>query len=153
MALRRVFYRWLWLAVLVLPVWLLIGWGVFGENGFAILWIVFIAMPSVFLGQGLLTLITRSRPSVARTRAVSWWDVLGFGVWHILTVAVVVVDARWFAATLSAAIVAGFALFWLQFWQLRREAGVMRFRTMQRDDDGPDDDGDVLIVTESDPDR
>lgn len=139
----------MWLAVLALPLWQLIGWGFFGENGFVVLWVLFIAMPSVFIGQGLLALLTRSRPSVAASHAVSWLDVLGFSVWHALTIAVVLVPQPWFAVTLSAAIVAGLGMFWLQFRQLRREAGT--FRMTARRDDGPDDD--LFVITETDPPR
>ena len=75
MAFRRLFYRWLWLAVLVLPLWLLVGWGVFQAGGWAFLWVLFIAIPSVFIGQLVLAGMVRARPSVAADRAVSWTDV------------------------------------------------------------------------------
>lgn len=157
MAFRRVFYRWMWLAALVLPAWLLIGWGLFGENGFAILWLLFIAMPSVFLGELFLGLLTRSRPSVAASGAVSWLDVLGFSVWHLLTIAVVIVPAQWFAVTLLSAIAVGLAMFWLQFRQLRAEAGTMRFRAAPGDSgkgrNGGDDEGDEFVIHEIDPER
>ncbi|WP_105567452.1 MFS transporter permease [Microbacterium halophytorum] len=158
MAIRRAFYRWIWLAALVLPAWLLIGWGIFGENGFAILLLLFVAMPSVFVCELLLGLLTRARPSVGTNRAASWLDVAGFGVWHILTAAVVVVPADYLGATLSAAIIAGLGMFWLQFWQLRREAAVITFRASEGSgpadgrDDGPDG-GEVFIITENDPKR
>lgn len=148
MAFRRVFYRWLWLAALVLPFWLLLGWGVFGASGWAFLWVIFIAVPSVLLGELALALLTRSRPSVARERAASWWDVLGFSVWHLLTIAVGLFDQRWFSAALAAAIIVGIGMFWLQFWQLRREAGSFRFRRSGGDDDGPD----VVVIEERRPD-
>lgn len=120
MWLRQAFFRWLIPAAFLLPLWLLIGWGVF-QGGWAILWVLLIAMPSVFVGQLLLTLLTRSRPSVRLERAVSWWDVLGFGAWHGLTIAVGFFSAA-FGWLLAAAIVVGLALFWLQLWQLWNEA-------------------------------
>ena len=147
----------MWLAALVLPAWLLIGWGLFGENGFAILWLLFIAMPSVFLGELFLGLLTRSRPSVGASGAVSWLDVLGFSVWHLLTIAVVIVPTQWFAVTLLSAIAVGLAMFWLQFRQLRSEAGTMRFRATSSDGgkggDGGDDQGDEFVIHEIDPER
>lgn len=158
MAFRRAFYRWIWLAALLLPAWLLIGWGIFGENGFAILLLLFVAMPSVFVIELLLGLITRSRPSVATSGAASWYDVAGFGIWHILSAAVVVVPADYLGATLSAAIIVGLGMFWLQFWQLRKEAAALTFRARSasggagRSDEGPDD-GEVFIITEHDPKR
>ncbi|MCM3779004.1 MFS transporter permease [Microbacterium hydrocarbonoxydans] len=121
MWLRQAFFRWLLPAAFLLPLWLLVGWGVF-QGGWAILWVLFIAVPSVFLGQLLLTLLTRSRPSVRAERAVSWWDVAGFTVWHGLTIAVGLFIDGAFGWLLTAAIVAGIALIWLQLWQLWNEA-------------------------------
>lgn len=121
MWLRQAFFRWLLPAAFVLPLWLLVGWGVF-QGGWAILWVLLIAMPSVFLGQLLLTLLTRSRPSVRAERAVSWWDVAGFGLWHGLTIAVGFFIDGVFGWLLAAAIVVGIALVWLQLWQLWNEA-------------------------------
>ena len=66
---RRAFYLWLVPAAFVLPLWILLGWGIFQAGGWAFLWVLFIAVPSVFLGQLLLTLLTRSRPSVRAERA------------------------------------------------------------------------------------
>ncbi|PCE13649.1 MFS transporter permease [Microbacterium sp. SZ1] len=121
MWLRQAFFRWLLPAAFLLPLWLLVGWGVF-QGGWAILWVLFIAVPSVFLGQLLLTLLTRSRPSVRAERAVSWWDVAGFTVWHGLTIAVGLFIDGAFGWLLTAAIVVGIALIWLQLWQLWNEA-------------------------------
>lgn len=121
MWLRQAFFRWLLPAAFLLPLWLLVGWGVF-QGGWAILWVLFIAVPSVFVGQLLLTLLTRSRPSVRAERAVSWWDVAGFTVWHGLTIAVGCFIDGAFPWLLTGAIIAGVALIWLQLWQLWSEA-------------------------------
>lgn len=121
MWLRRAFFRWLLPAAFLLPLWLLIGWGVF-QGGWAILWVLFIAVPSVFVGQLVLTLLTRSRPSVRAERAVSWWDVAGFSLWHGLTIAVGFFIDGAFGWLLAAAVVVGIALVWLQLWQLWNEA-------------------------------
>lgn len=121
MWLRQAFFRWLIPAAFLLPLWLLIGWGVF-QGGWAILWVLFIAIPSVFVGQLLLTLLTRSRPSVRSDRAVSWWDVGGFTLWHGLTIAVGFFIDGAFGWLLTAAIVVGIGLVWLQLWQLWNEA-------------------------------
>lgn len=122
MWLRRAFFLWLFPAAFVLPLWLLVGWGVFNAGGWAFLWLLFIAIPSVFVGQLLLTLLVRARPTVRAERAVSWWDVLGFTVWHGLTIAVGFYVESFFAVALVLAIVAGLALFWLSLWQLWNEA-------------------------------
>ena len=83
---------------------------------------LFIAIPSVFLGQLVLTLLVRARPSVRETHAVSWWDVGGFTVWHGLTIAVGCYLQAWFPLLLTAAIAAALAMFWLMLWQLWNEA-------------------------------
>lgn len=121
MWIRQAFFRWLLPSAFLLPLWLLIGWAVF-QGGWSILWVLLIAMPSVFVGQLLLTLLTRSRPSVRAERAVSWWDVAGFGLWHALTIAVGFFIDGAFGWLLAAAIVVGIALVWLQLWQLWNEA-------------------------------
>jgi hypothetical protein len=126
MALRRIFSRWLWPAAFVLPAWLLIGWGISGAGGWAFLWVLFVALPSVFLAQAGFTLLNRARPSVRRTGAVSWLDVAGFGVWHVLTVVVGLFAPAWFGLSLVLAIVAALGVLWLQVWQLWREASLAR---------------------------
>lgn len=122
MWLRRAIYRWLFPAAVVLPLWLFIGWGVFDAGGWAFLWVLFIAIPSVFLGQLALTLLTRARPSVRALRAVSWWDVLGFGVWHALTISLGFYVAAWWAPVMVVTVLVGLGLIWLQLRQLWQEA-------------------------------
>jgi hypothetical protein len=131
MWLRRAFFHWLIPAAFVLPVWLLVGWGVFQGGAGPFLWVLFIAVPSVFLGQLLLTLLVRARPTVRAQRAVSWWDVAGFGLWHVLTVAVGFFGP-WFAPLLGGAIVVAIALFWLSLWQLWSEARFGTVRIVSR---------------------
>ncbi len=122
MVLRRAFFRWLLPAAFVLPLWMIVGWAIFGRSGWGLLWVLIMAVPSVFVGQLLLTLLTRSRPSVRAERAVSWWDVAGFTAWHGLTIAVGCFIDGAFPWLLTGAIVAVLALFWLQLWQLWNEA-------------------------------
>ncbi|WP_232711612.1 MFS transporter permease [Microbacterium lacus] len=121
MWLRRAFFHWLIPAAFLLPIWLLVGWGVFQGGAGPFLWVLFIAVPSVFLGQLLLTLLVRARPTVRAQRAVSWWDVAGFALWHALTIAVGFFGP-WFAPLLVGAIIVAVALFWLSLWQLWSEA-------------------------------
>lgn len=126
MALRRIFSRWLWPAAFVLPLWLLVGWGISGAGGWAFLWVLFVALPSVFIAQSAFTLLNRARPSVRRTGLVSWADVAAFGVWHLLTVAVGTFNAAWFGLTLAVAIAAALGVLWVQLWQLWRESAPAR---------------------------
>jgi hypothetical protein len=120
MWLRQAFFRWLFPAAFVLPLWLLIGWAVF-NGGWAFLFLL-IAIPSVFVGQLILAFLVRARPSVRVTRAVSWWDVAGFGLWHVLTIVVGCFPASGFGPALVGAIIVAIALFWSSLWQLWSEA-------------------------------
>lgn len=122
MWLREAFFRWLLPAAFLLPLWLVVGWIIFGRSGWSLLWVLLMAAPAVFAGQLILTLLTRSRPSVRAERALSWRDVLGFTVWHVLTVSVGLFVDGAFGWLLTGAIVAAVGLFWLQLWQLWNEA-------------------------------
>lgn len=158
MWLRQAIFRWLLPAAFLLPLWLFIGWAVF-QGGWAILWVLFIAVPSVLLGQLVLTLLTRSRASVRASRAVSWWDVAGFVLWHGLTIAVGCFIDGAFGWLLTGAVVVGLALFWLQLWQLWNEAKgsgsrlreTISWSTIPRGDE-PEPrakDPDVIVVRET----
>ncbi|MGP3536465.1 MFS transporter permease [Microbacterium sp. RD1] len=122
MWLRRAFFWWLFPAAVVLPLWLLAGWIIFNANGWALLWVLLLAMPSVFFGQIVLSLLVRARGTVRAQRAVSWPDVAGFTVWHALIVATGFFSAQWFAPVLVLAIAAALGLFWLSLWQLWAQA-------------------------------
>lgn len=142
MWLRRAFYRWLFPAAVVLPLWMLIGWGVFQAGGWVFLWVLFVAIPSVLIGQVAMTLLVRARPSVRTSRAVSWLDVAGFTVWHLLVIAVGCFIEAWFPLLLTAAIVAGLGLVWLCMRQLRREMSALVTPGFAQP-------GEVLIVTDA----
>ncbi|MGP6171884.1 MFS transporter permease [Microbacterium sp. A196] len=158
MWLRGAFYRWMFPAAVILPLWLLIGWGIFNAGGWAFLWVLFIAIPSVFIGQLVLTLLQRARTSARETRMASWWDVLGIGVWHLLTIAVGCYPQAWFPLLLTAAIVVALALFWLMLWQLWGEARAagssIRFMTSATTDASFEPrhhapaDGEVFVIRE-----
>ena len=165
MWLRRGFFGWLIPAAFVLPLWLLIGWGVFQAGGWAFLWVLFLAMPGVFVWQLILTLLVRARGTVRAHRAVSWWDVVGFTVWHGLVFALGFYNQAWWAPVMVIAVLVGIALFWLELWQLWREA--MPSRLLLRTTEGvayippartdpprtSEAQSDVIIVTEQKPPR
>lgn len=113
-------------AAFLLPLWLLVGWAVTGAGGWAFLWVLFIAIPGVFLWQLLLTLLVRARGTVRAHRAVSWWDVAGFTLWHGLVIALGFFDQTWWVPTLVVAVVAGLGMFWLALWELWSEAKPSR---------------------------
>ena len=82
-------------AAFVLPLWLFVGWIAFDAGAWALLWVLLVAIPSVLIGQLVLTLLVRARPTARAARAVSWWDVAGFAVWHALTFALGFFVAAW----------------------------------------------------------
>ena len=126
MWLRRAYFYWLVPAAFVLPVWLLVGWGVFNAGGWAFLWVLFLAIPGMFIWQLVLTLLVRARGTVRAERAVSWWDVLGFTVWHLLVISLGFFNPAWWAPVLVVALLVGVGMFWLELWQLWREAKPSR---------------------------
>lgn len=113
-------------AAFLLPLWLLVGWAVTGAGGWAFLWVLFIAIPGVFLWQLLLTLLVRARGTVRAHRAVSWWDVAGFTLWHGLVIALGFFNPTWWVPTLVVAVIAGLGMFWLALWELWSEAKPSR---------------------------
>lgn len=125
MWLRRAFFTWMIPAAFVLPLWLFVGWIISGAHGWAFLWMLF-AVPGVFLWQLLLTLLVRARGTVRAHRAVSWWDVLGLASWHVLVISLGFFDQAAWVPLMILAIVVGIGLFWLELWQLWREAKPSR---------------------------
>ncbi|MEN2740729.1 MFS transporter permease [Microbacterium sp. X-17] len=161
MWLRRAFFGWLTPAAFLLPLWLFVGWLLFNAGGWAFLWVLFLAIPSVFGGQLILTLLVRARPSVRSTRAVSWWDVLGFTIWHCLTISLGFYNQAWWAPVFILTMFVGVGMIWLELWQLLREvrsAGRVVLRTTEgvaytpppRQAPPPPPD-DIIIITEKTP--
>ena len=44
MLIRRAFYRWQFAAAIVLPIWLLIGYAIFGSSGWGVIGLMFAAI-------------------------------------------------------------------------------------------------------------
>ncbi|MGQ2913440.1 MFS transporter permease [Microbacterium aurantiacum] len=122
MMLRRAFFLWLLPAAFLLPLWLLIGWGVFNAGGWALLWVLVLAVPGVFVWQLVLIALIRARGTVRGHRAVSWWDVLGVGTWQALVVSLGFFRPEWWGLAFFLAVAVGVAVFWSSLWQLWREA-------------------------------
>lgn len=121
MWLRRAFFQWLIPAAFVLPLWLFVGWIVFGSSPWALLW-VFVSVPVVFIGQLVLALLVRARGTVRTERAVSWPDVALFGAWHALLIALGVFSNPWWPLVLAVTVVIGVVLLATQLRELWREA-------------------------------
>ncbi len=169
MLIRRAFLRWLVAAVVVLPVWLGVGWAIFGGGGWGTLGLI-ITVPVAFLSLGIIALLVWARPTVRAERAVSWVDVAVVGAWHLSIVGVGFYGET--AAILSVlAILLAIGAFWSSIWQLvsdgarRVQASMAEFERLAAQQSGasgtdaaggpsvrrpPYDDGgdDVIIIHE-----
>jgi uncharacterized membrane protein YuzA (DUF378 family) len=119
MLVRRGFFYWQTAAAVVLPVWLLVGWGIWGTSATGFVGIAFLA-PALVLGLLIVVGLTLARRSVRETRAVSWLDVGLLSLWHLSLIGLGFFgeSASWFAI---AGVIAGIAAFWSAIWQLVTE--------------------------------
>ncbi|QAY73798.1 hypothetical protein ET445_11015 [Agromyces protaetiae] len=162
MILRRVFYRWLFIAVVVLPLWLAIGWAIFGSGGWGTLGLL-IVLPASFLALFVIAIIVRARPTVREQKAVSWGDVGVLGAWHASIVAAGFYgDAAVGFGVLAIAL--SVVAFWWALVQLLRDgarrvqATMDEFERVAAQQRGeaptklpPVDAGEVIVVRESRP--
>ena len=111
---RRLFYYWQFIAVGVLPAWLLVGASVFGASGWMVLGSFF---GGVLLGIGLLVvaLLVYARKDVRALRAVSWADVGMLTLWHALIVGLGFTASS--AGLPVLVVIVGLAAFWLVSWE------------------------------------
>ena len=171
MILRRLFFRWQFIAVIALPAWLLVGWAVFGSGGWGTLGLA-IVVPVAFIALGIVALLVNSRPTVRAERATSWLDVGVLGAWHLSIIATGFYGpgGAWFAVF---AVILAIAAFWVSLWQLisdgakRMKASMDEFERLAAQQQSPqggraapgvpgqstgsgrdDDDGEVIIVHE-----
>src|SRR6218665_1741096 len=77
----RGIYRWQFLAIFALPLWLVVGWGIFGHGGWGLIGL-FLAVPITAVSLALVTFLTRIRPSVRAERTLSWRDLPALALWH-----------------------------------------------------------------------
>ena len=115
MFVRRIFYHWQFIAVLVLPAWLLVGASLFRSSGWAVLGSFF---GGILLGFGLLVvaLITYARSEVRAERAVSWADVAVLTLWHAVIISLGFTEGSTGLPVLV--VIAGLAVFWFGVWEL-----------------------------------
>jgi len=170
MLIRRAFLRWLVAAVVVLPVWLGVGWAIYGGGGWGTLGLI-ITVPVAFISLGIIALIVWARPTVRAEHAVSWTDVGVVGAWHL---SIIGVGFYGEGATIFSvlAILLAVAAFWSSIWQLvsdgarRVQASMAEFERLAAQQSGAygpdaaggtstrrpphDDDGgdDVIIIHE-----
>jgi hypothetical protein len=125
MLIRRAFYRWQFIAAIVLPVWLLIGYAIFGSSGWGVIGLMF-ATPIAFVTLGVVALIVAARPDVRRDKAVDWADVGVLGTWHLLIIAAGVYGPTGITFAILA-MVGAIAAFWYAVWRLLSD-GARRVR-------------------------
>lgn len=170
MLIRRAFLRWLVAAAVVLPIWLGIGWAIFGGGGWGALGLV-IVVPVAFIALAVIALLVSIRPTVRAQRAASWTDVAVIGAWHaaIIGIGFYGPGATFFGVI---AILLAIAAFWSAVWQLvsdgarRMQATMNEFERLAAQQAGAaagpdaagrppgrrppfdDGDGEVIIVPE-----
>lgn len=125
MLIRRAFYRWQFIAAIVLPVWLLIGYAIFGSSGWGVIGLMF-ATPIAFISLGVVALLIAARPDVRRDKAVDWADVAVLGVWHLLLIAAGVYGPTGITFAILA-MIGAIAAFWYAVWRLLSD-GARRVR-------------------------
>ena len=156
MMLRRALLRWQLIAIPVLPLWLLVGWGVFGAGagGFFLL---FLGSVVLFVFLAVLAGLTRLRPTVRTKRALGGWDAVATAAFHLA-----VIGLGFFGVTGvafgAATVLLGLATFWLTLWELlgdwrtRMSAAAAQASVRPNPAPGyrrPPEDGDVIIVHEN----
>jgi hypothetical protein len=119
MLLRRGFFYWQFVAALVLPLWLFVGWGVSSGSGWSFVGLLVLA-PLLFVFLTIVGVLVYMRASVRRRNAVSWMDIVLIGALHVAIVAFgLFTEATSAFAVLG--VVLGLAAFWGSIWQLVEE--------------------------------
>lgn len=121
MVIRRAFYYWQFPAAVVLPLWLLIGWGFFADSGWTFLFVL-IYSPALFIAQIGVGALIALRSAVRGERAVSWTDVAVLACWHAT-----IIGLGFFGATADLFAVLSVLAFLLAFWM-----SVLQFLRMGR---------------------
>lgn len=134
MLIRRGFLWWLVAAAVVLPIWLGIGWVIFGQGGWGTLGLV-ITVPVAFITLAVVALLVRIRPTVRAERAASWTDVGVIGALHAAVIGIGFYgDSAAFFGVM--AILLAIAAFWSSVWQLvtdgarRMQATMVEFERL-----------------------
>ena len=162
MTARRAFFYWQFVAAVLLPLWVLIGRGLFGA---AVGWqflLLIVLMPLLSIAMFAVGGVIAARKEVRRTRAVAWLDIAVIGAWHltILSLGFFLVDSNAGSesgssaftqlagqdteplsrvlANVSGALVVllAAAAFWLAVWQFVRETRARvksAIETIERD--------------------
>ncbi|WP_375400129.1 hypothetical protein [uncultured Amnibacterium sp.] len=122
MAVRRAFFVEQFVAVVVLPVWVIVGWSIWGPGSApgSVNLTPFLVVMIAVLGQTALAVLFSLRSSVRRDRAVSGLDAVVLAVF-----AAALIGAGFFGTAISAflglAVVSVVAGGWLGIVELLRE--------------------------------
>jgi hypothetical protein len=110
----------MFIAAVALPIWPLIGWGIFGGGGWQFL-VLIIAMPILFVTMLAVAGLIWARPTVRREKAVSWLDVGVLTLWQAC-----VIGFGLFGPASNAfavlGVLAGLAAFWAVLWEFFTDA-------------------------------
>ncbi|TAJ47130.1 MAG: MFS transporter [Herbiconiux sp.] len=158
MLIRKAFFYWQFPAAVILPAWILIGWGIFSATGWQIIGLIVGVMMLTVAMLATAGLIF-ARKDVRAEKAVSWLDVGLLTVLHGLIIAVgFFTPATALLGTL--AVVAVIALFWSGIIQLvvetrkRVKAALAGYeeqvRRVQSPLQSPRVDGEYIVIQTSD---
>ncbi|MDP1788726.1 MAG: MFS transporter, partial [Rhodoglobus sp.] len=115
---RRGLFYWQFVAVILLPTWVLVARGILGSSvGWTFLFFLVICP---ILGIGMLAIagLTVARKGVRTERAVSWADAGVMAAWHAAIITYGFIDAP---ALAVAIVLVGITAFWVAVWQLFAE--------------------------------
>ena len=147
----RALLRWQLIAIPVLPLWLLIGYGVFG-GGVGGFFLLFLGCAVLFVLQAVIAGMTRLRPTVRERRMLPAWDAAALIVWNLALVGLGFFGVTGIAFGI-ASVVLGLGVFWLTVWRLAREwrdrLSTGPAQASAAPARRPGDDGDVIIVHEA----
>ncbi|WP_166998296.1 MFS transporter [Paramicrobacterium fandaimingii] len=169
MFLRRAVYYWQLAAVLLLPLWLFVGWGIWGGSAWTFFGVV-VAAPILFVSLLIVTLVIYGRAEVREHNALSWIDVGILAAWHA---SIIGFGCFGSTASLFAVLTAVFGLtaFWVALWELVRSvtrkarATLREFESMagagghstvtppRARDDSPKSADDVFVIYEGPQDK
>ena len=145
MTIRRFFYLAQFAAIMVLPLWLLVGRGIiFGDSGWDFVGLLVVG-PILALFMAVVMGLTYARKSVREARAMSWPDVALHTVWYASLIAAGFVTHPGVAVL---AVVVSVGTFWFQLWQLIAEVGKRVNRALEQFGGSPQtvDDGDYRVI-------
>lgn len=139
MQLRRFFYHAQFGAIILLPLWLLIGRGiVFSDSGWDFVGLLIVS-PILALVMAIVMGLTYARKSVRQAKAMSWPDVALHVGWYVsLSLAGFVAHP----GVAVLAVIASVAAFWIQLWQLISEVGKRVNRALEQFGGSPRQAGD-----------